>query len=173
MASMAARRKGYLSEVRRSAGGAAMLEAALLLPVLVLLFAGAYDGFRAMQAYATLSEVVQEAARYAARVQNLEPGTFVSGPANAGTVPPGHTTVHARIRSIMSSKSWHSPLDNIEIISQLQNASGTGITGALGPSNPAYAGIIGLRVTGTFRGMFTAFVFNNLQLQVTVAASQL
>lgn len=163
----------YFSALRESASGSAILEAALLLPVLVILLAGAYDGFRAMQAYDTLSEIAQEAVRFAARVAPLEPGTFTSGGGSSGTVPPGHASVHDRIRAIIASKSWHSPLEDVQVSSQLHNGAGTGITGSLGPSDPTLDGVITVRVSGRYRGMFTAFLFSNLMLQITVAAPQL
>jgi Flp pilus assembly protein TadG len=81
-----------IARVRRGERGAALIEAALVLPILLLLTFGIWTTARAWQVNNTLQHAAREAARYGATVEPWDPGT---SPASVQAVSDADLTASA------------------------------------------------------------------------------
>lgn len=159
----------------RAERGVALLEAAIVFPVLMILFAGMYDGFRAIQSYSALAEIAHESIRYGSRVPGLQPGTYCTACA-AGLTPtptPAHQAIHDRVIALQAAKSWYVPLGQLTIVTQLQDATSTNITAEIGGGNVLQDGVITMNLSGLYQGIFTAMFFRQQPVSVRVSAQYL
>ncbi|MCB0322477.1 MAG: pilus assembly protein [Bdellovibrionales bacterium] len=91
--------------------GAALAEAALVLPLLFFLFGAVLDFGRMIQSHAVLSQAVSEATRLAARLEHLEAGAFVGSP---HAVPSNnHSSIHRRLAVMLSLQGNSVPLEDL------------------------------------------------------------
>ena len=79
----------------RIESGQAMLEFAVVLPVLLITLMASLDVGRAMTNYLTLSQIAYEGARYAASLPGLEEGNFHT------SAPPPQNSRQARVREMI------------------------------------------------------------------------
>lgn len=99
--------------------GSVMLEAALILPLVVLLLISMFDVGLMIHTHATLTEAANEAIRVGSRVDNLEEGEFI------GTIPSTvinqHRIMHNRVSIIIEIQSLLQSLDSVSITTSCEN----------------------------------------------------
>lgn len=115
---------------REDSSGAALVEFAILLPIMLLLFSVTIEGGRLMYGYQTTISGVRDAARYLARVTPVDICATSGSPTTATAIPGQVTNVTNIVRNSYTSGNG-------------LFGTGMSITGV----SPAY-----YCVTGTYRG---------------------
>ena len=96
---MAMRPSSLLRRLRRDESGAALVELAISLPLMLIIFATAVEGARLMWSFEAANTGVRDAARYLARRTPLDICT-------SGSIPLSDDAIRDRIRAQVNGSRW-------------------------------------------------------------------
>lgn len=141
----------------RKEEGSILVESAIAIAFLILLFVGMLDIGALIHNYVVVNQVASEAVRYGTRLPVLEEGTWDT---NSATRPPGHQQIHDRVNMILAMRTALN-VENINITTTFRNTGASDVRAdgtVLVSLSADYAGLLpgfdGLNLLSGHRGEY-------------------